>query len=165
MSIKDTKNEKGIGLVETIVALGIAVVVITSLVSLSIYSLRSSLQSKLLLQGTKLANEELERLRAKRDGTSWVDFVNALTGVPSVDMCVINDCYIDSILGIQEGQETLGSGAETITRYFRVSNPDPGSNEVNPEVNVLRFSISVNWRVGSEDRATFIYSDLSNWRN
>ena len=149
---------------ETIVALGIAVVVITSLVSLSIYSLRSSLQSKLLLQGTKLANEELERLRAKRDGVSWTDFVNELTGAGGVG-CVASDCNINSGLIVQSGQETLGSGAEAITRYFRVSNPDPNSNDVDPTVGVLRFSVSVNWRVGSEDRATFIYSDLSNWRN
>lgn len=60
-------NQEGIGLVETIVALGLGVVVLTALVSLSVFTLRTSTRGKLMLEGSKRANEQLELVRAYRD--------------------------------------------------------------------------------------------------
>jgi hypothetical protein len=160
MHLKLLKNEKGIGLVETIAALGISMIILTSLVSLSIYTLRSSLQSKLLLQGTKLANEELERIRAKRDSTTWSEFV---TDLLSSNCHTSDGCYIDSSLNFIPGSETVGSGAEALQRVFVVSDPDGGS--IDAATRVLRFSVKVDWMVGAEQKSAYIYSDLSNWRN
>jgi len=79
--MRNKLNQNGIGLVETIAALGVTVVVITSLVSLALFTLRSSINSKLFLEGTKMANEEIELVRAYRDssGMTW-------SGTPGLSM-------------------------------------------------------------------------------
>ena len=151
-------NKKGIGLVETILALGISIVVITSLVSLSLYSLRISQASKFQLQGTKLASEELERLRAARDSMSWLEFITALS--PCING---NLCNIGSGLSIAQGAESIpiSGTSSVVTRSFTVTDPINGSFEGNEQV--LRFSVVVTWTLGTAQKYARIYTDLSNW--
>ncbi len=156
------------GLVEVIASLGIAIVVITSLVSLALFTLRSSLQSKLLLQGTKLANEELELVRAYRDSTSWTLFDAAMLN------CTASNCYIDSSITPLGGTEVFNPGLTTqITRYFKASDPTlncSGSplvcagGPVNASSTIIRISVEVFWTVGSTTKYAHVYTDLSNWR-
>ncbi|MBW6441752.1 hypothetical protein K0B04_02470 [Patescibacteria group bacterium] len=164
------KFQKGMGLVEVIVALGITVLSITALVSLSISTLRTSLNSKLLLEGSKIANREIELVRAYRDGgetldgqyipRSWSSFVNSVR-----DCTLETPCYIGSsgpLLGV--GSQNLGT-AEEVTWYFIVTDPDTSAPIIeNYFPTVVRISVSVNWAVGNQDKAAYIYTDLSNWR-
>ena len=84
---KSITHEKGIGLIETIAAMGVAMIIVTSIVSLSVYTLRASTTSKLMIMGSKYATEELERLRAKRDNTNtWLSFYNS--DVPACDIVI-----------------------------------------------------------------------------
>ena len=83
--LKNKKAQKGFALVEVIAALGVSALVITALISLSISTLRTSLDSELLLEGTKIANREVELVRAYRDGyesedtpRSWENFISAI---------------------------------------------------------------------------------------
>ncbi|MBU0534758.1 hypothetical protein KKC62_01085 [Patescibacteria group bacterium] len=147
---KNTK-EKGIALVEVIAALGIAVIVITSLVSLSISTMRSSLKSKLLLEGSKIANREIELVRAFRDNSAtWED-----PGFLSILSCTSSPCYmkVDGS-GIASGSAVDGSGTEAITRYFTVTN----------SADIVRVSVSVTWKVGNDTHGAYVKTDLSNWR-
>lgn len=155
------KYQDGIALVEVIAALGVAVLAITALVSLSISTLRTSLNSKLLLEGSKIANREIELVRAYRDteGRSWADFIGAIE--PS---CTgTNQCHIDvSVLNVVPSPGSQGSGIETVTYFFTVSNPDGGNITVSTPI--VRISVTANWIIGDDTKSAYIYTDLSNWR-
>lgn len=155
-------NQKGIGLVEVIAALGIATVVIVSLASLSIFTLRANLQSKLLLQGSKLAEQELELVRALRDSTpSWKNDVDGF--LDKMALCVrlnsnaTNVCHMTD-LTVVSGEGIAGSGLEQITTGFYLTYPESGNTDL------VRVNVAVKWNIGGSDKYAHIYSDLSNWR-
>lgn len=168
-------NEKGLGLLETIAALGLAVVVITSLVSLSVYTLRTSNKGKLLLNASKIANEQVELIRAFRDSISWTEFVEGINGTGGTPDCVNGFCHmeIDGSYGlsVQAGsdytEDSLGvstQGTPLETEYsFSVSDPINGDG-VSATDDVVRIEVLVEWRVGSETKSTRIYTDVSSWR-
>ncbi|HLB51965.1 hypothetical protein A3F07_03275 [candidate division WWE3 bacterium RIFCSPHIGHO2_12_FULL_38_15] len=162
--LKNINYEKGIGLVEVILALGISIVVITSLVSLSVFTLRNSLQSKLLLRGSKLANEELERVRAYRDNSpTWAQFVGGLLTANCT-----TSCYLTSALTPASGEEQTNPNfatrpAENLYRSITISDP-VNLDVVTTTDNVIRISVTARWEIGGVIKRTNVYTDLSNWR-
>ncbi len=149
-------NQKGIGLVEVIAALGISVVVITSLLSLTLFSLRTSLQSTLLMEATKAANKQMELLRAFRDTReSWNDFlaIKNCTPSPTEHPCRINPI---SLSLEEESYKTNLSGTEITVSIFATA--DPGDTLVHARVRA-------HWRIGGQDKYTYVYTDFTNWQN
>lgn len=157
--IKKT-NEKGIALVEVIAALGIAVVVITALVSLSIFTLRSALRSKLLLEGTKLANRELELTRALRDSSgTWDGFLTSVAPCTIASPCSMNVSPLGvSYVPFIENADTT----EAITRQFTAT--VPGGGDLTGTEDTVRISVSVTWSIGADVKSAYLYTDLTNWR-
>lgn len=161
---KISKDQRGIGIVEVIAALGLAIIVLTSLVSLSLFTIRSSLQSKLMLEGTKLANKELELVRALRDSSSmWYDnsgstgFLNQLR-----DNTCNTGCYMNN-LAVVSGTHTAGTGPEAITRTFRATDIDGNPLDITDQV--VRISVEISWDVGTDTKYARLYTDLTNWAN
>jgi len=158
MRTKLVVNENGIGLIETIAALGIAIIVITSLVSLSVFTLKASVQSKLLLKSSKLASEEMEYVRAYRDSTTWAVFLS------SVGSCVSTACHMLPTLAVSPGEEVFDAGKPMeIKRKFTVSDPIDGTFSGNETL--VRVSITVSWKVGGQTKLVHSYTDLSNWES
>jgi len=159
--MKFQKLRKGMALVEVIAALGIAVVVITSLVSLSLFTLRSSLSSKLQLQGTKVATREAELIRAYRDRSDvpWGDFILAISSCFGTDVC----CMDSGGSTVQTGECTDGSGIELVRRSFTATRLD-GVSQLQAGDNATRVNIVATWLVGGADKSTHLYTDLTNWR-
>jgi Tfp pilus assembly protein PilV len=156
-------NDDGIGLVETLVALGITIVILTSLVSLSVFTVRVSLSSKLLLEGSKLASEELERVRAVRDRAEWENGIDGF--IDLIHGCDTSDCFINDSLNVSTGRDTIGTGAEQVTRFFRVTDPINGDGIdqlVSDEV--VRINVTTFWIVGGNSSYSHVYTDLTNWR-
>ncbi len=156
-------NESGIGIVEVIAALGVSVVVLTSLVALSIFSLRSSLHSKLQLEGTKFANRELELVRAFRDTPpEWENgtdgFLDQVMGCTAASPCHM---LFTGGLTVGSGSTTEGNGAETITRQFTASRTDGTQLQSGDET--VRISVTVSWEVGTDTKYARLYTDLTNW--
>jgi hypothetical protein len=152
--------QKGMALVEVIAALGIAVVVITSLVSLSLFTLRSSLSSKLQLQGTKVATRESELIRAHRDssGVLWDDFVTAIRGCYGA-----NTCYMEPDgSAIRSGVWTDGTGIEVVERSFTATRLD--GSQLQSGDRIVRIDVVATWLVGGADKSTHLYTDLTDWR-
>jgi len=154
------KEQKGIGIVEVIAALGLAIIVLTALISLSLFTIRSSLQSKLMLEGTKLANKELELVRAFRDASpEWENgsngFINQM--IPCDTTCHMNN------LAVVSGTETLGAGPEAITKSFRATDID--GNQLTTTDDVVRISVEISWNIGTETKYARLYTDLTNWAN
>lgn len=164
---KKTNSQKGFALVEVIAALGISALVITALISLAISTLRTSLDSKLLLEGTKVANREVELVRAYRDGMngdeprSWSDFITDIRGCYGPSACHMN---LDGSLNTAGSNKNPPSGPEAVTRQFIVTKVDGSGAQVETTDNVVRISVSVTWTIGDQPKGSFIYTDLSNWR-
>ena len=164
---KTALNDKGIGLVETILAIGIAVIVITSLVSLAVFTLRSSQQSKYLLEGSKLANQQLELVRAYRETVSWTTFFTALRACDTADcwIQVDNSSGPPATITLQPGaQEDLGVPAVSLVRYFRATNQDGTPLSDSTIDNIVRISVTVEWQIGGNQRYAHTYTDLTNWQ-
>lgn len=160
--LKTLKNQKGVGLIETLIALGISVAVITALVSLAVFTLRSSTQNKLLLQSSKLVNEELELVRAYRDSVDWATFVGAMQS----NNCNTGTCNMSvSPLQVNSGTETIGSGLEQLTRSFQITDPLEVGGSLDGDENLVRVEVTVSWQVGGETRSAYNYTELSSWRS
>lgn len=151
-------NRKGIALVEVIAALGIAIVVLTALVSLTLFTTRSSLNSRLLLQGTKTATREAELVRSFRDSSAaWVDFVTAMVGC-------LSSCHMDQLTGSPAANPiSEGTPPESVTRSFTASNPAGGALVANSD-QVVKLNITASWTVGGVVKSTHLYTNLANWR-
>lgn len=152
MSIRRLNN-RGIGLIEVILSLGIAVVVITALVSLAVFTLRASQQSRYLLEGSKLASEEIELVRTLKDkSTTWSDFQSEISGcIGTAQRCHINSNGTNA----SNGAETIDSFMD---RYFYAVQ---GATD-----QIYTITAIVEWRFGTgADKKTIIVSEVSNWRN
>lgn len=160
---KLVNNEKGIGLVEMIMALGVAVIVITAMVSLSVYTLRSSTQSELLFEGSKYANEYLERVRLKRDSETWATFINNIRACTGTGVRPSTFCRIQADGSVTtNATETFGANP-AVTRTFTAVNT--AGNQLATTDTVARIRVEVSWSLGGNTRSTYVYTDLSNWRN
>jgi len=151
-------NKKGMGLIEVIAALGIATMVVTSLVSLAIFTLRSSLKSKLLLEGSKVANREMELIRAYRDKNLWSTFITNMNNCRTSDVPPKPVCYMDldatSInLGIEPPVETMD--LDQVSRGFYVEQ----------DGDIIQVNVVVQWREGTDLKNTTLRTDLTNWQN
>lgn len=168
-------NEKGIGLVEVLAALGISVVVITSLVSLAIFTLRSSQRGKIVLEASKDANKTLELIRAYRDSesTCWGDSdpgTDCFLDVLISNGCHLADraCFIDSSY-VVTNQDISGIdylsllGPEDVYIYFTTD--DPISPPLASDDNTVRISVYAVYRIGNQVKSSNVYTDLTNWRD
>ena len=161
------KDQRGLGLVEVIAAFSISIVVITSLVSLALTTMRSSLNSKLLLEGTKIATREIERVRALRDSSvSWAQFLDDVDssdgdGVDctcSSPPCV-KKCNMTLVpLAVNSNQASENVDNQTVTHYFNIT------TDANDPTNIVRVSVFVSWTIGGIDKGTHVYTDLTNWQ-
>lgn len=154
------KSQKGMGLVEVIAALGITLVTITSLVSLALYTMRSSLQSKLTLEGAKIASREMELVRGYRDrSATWADFTTGLTD----NTCLVNPgtgvCHMET--GTM--QPANATATETIDNQAVVRSFTADIDDTDP--NIVYISVTVSWEVAGQARQTNLYTYLTNWRN
>ena len=159
MSIKKI-NQKGIGLIETLLALGVSIIIVTAMVSLAIFTVRASLQNKLLLTGTQLANQEIELVRAFRDSTSWEEFIDELDGTTGIN-CFTGDCYMTNtgVLVVNAGEQLINGGTvEEISKKFRLT-------DINGDQTLIRVAVTVGWQIGADAKYAHNYTELSGWRS
>jgi len=69
------KQEKGQSLIEVLAALGVVVLVILALVTVTTISIRNATFAKNQSLATSYAQEAIEKIREYRDQNSWGDFV------------------------------------------------------------------------------------------
>lgn len=155
-------NNRGMGLIEVIAALGIATMVVTSLVSLSIFSLRSSLKSKLLLESSKVANRELELIRSYRDRNAWADFLTSMQacvptsvpGNPKFPTCNmdLNGSVINA--GIDPTNDLQDLAIDQVGRGFYAERQD----------DLIKITVVAYWKEGNTIKNTTLRTDLTNWQ-
>lgn len=153
-------NSSGMGLIEVIAALGIATMVVTSLVSLSIFSLRSSLKSKLLLESSKVANRELELIRSYRDRNTWTDFLTSMQSCapsnPKAPTCNmdLNGSVINA--GIDPTNNLQDLAIDQVGRGFYA--------EHDQQNDIIKVTVVAYWKEGNTIKNTTLRTDLTNWQ-
>lgn len=151
---KILKNEDGIGLVEVLASLAIAIIVITSLVSLSLFSVRTSVQSNLVLEATKLGNSQMELFRAYRDSLdSWNTFLS------NTASCQASSCYINTSLQVVAGQ-----GVYSTTSTSTLDDINYRLSYTRATEDVLNVTVTVSWREAGGTKSTNFYTTLTNWK-
>jgi Tfp pilus assembly protein PilV len=168
MQLNVLKNNKGLGLVEVIASLGIAVIVLTSLVSLSIYSIRSSTSTRVRLEAINTANQQMDLLRALRDTSEWDTFVSALltcdTGSQEPSINNTSGCQVTSSLSsINVSGYTVDQNNPQLQSFFLVHDPI-NTDGLATSDNIIRVTVISRWLESNELRTTTLVTDLSNWR-
>lgn len=152
-------DQKGLGLIETLLALAVSIIIVTSMVSLAIFTLRASLQNKLLLSGTQQANQEIELVRAFRDGNTWQEFIDEIENSGCFGDA---GCHMDSSgasLIIKSGERTLKPNTtEELKKSFRTI-------DINGDKSLIRVAVTVGWTIGQDAKYAHNYTELSNWRS
>jgi flagellar basal body-associated protein FliL len=154
-------RQAGIGLIEVIAALAISIVVITALVSLSLFVLRSSKQSSSLQEATNEANEQMELLRAYRDASTWADF----TSNAGIGDCGGDDyCYMSIPLAVDNlsAEEQVPTLDNRVVTYFTATDASGGS--VSEEDNIVSIEVVSFWNIAGQNKTTSLYTNFSNWR-
>ncbi|MBD3366428.1 hypothetical protein GF360_03780 [candidate division WWE3 bacterium] len=143
---------------EVIIALGVGIIIVTAMVSLAVFTLRTSTVNERLVKGTRLTNQQLERARALRDdyitSATWEDFYLYASGLNCTTDCSdAGSCYINDGISLVEGLPAASDGITSCIYFETVS----GNTEV---INVIAVST---WEIGGETKFTHNYSQLSNW--
>lgn len=160
------QNLPGQTLVETIAAMAVAVIIITSLVGLSITSLRYSNLSQGRAVATQLVQEEIERVRIFRD-LNGLPLLTSTTNTSKL-VCPSSGAsfYIDRdgsdnlSLSAADRKESVTVSGISFSRYFRTCVASLLSG--NPAV--VQVTANVDWTDSSGSRVTRVTTYLSNWR-
>jgi Tfp pilus assembly protein PilV len=156
-------KRKGISLIEVVAALGIAVIVITALVSLSIYTLRTSTQSKQLLASTKQVNTQLEYIRNYRDSKTWSAFLTSMENCTTSKACIIS--ALGGSISVQNVKADSALGASEVYVYFQATDPNSADGSILSSSTTVRVHVIAKWRIGDLIKSTDLYMDFTNWQN
>ena len=151
-----SNTEEGQSLVEIIVAVGLILTAVVALLSLATSSMKSSGFGVTKARATKLANEEMELVRAYRDSVVWSSFDDLTAAGGVADCSAANHCYIDSgLLSVVFGGNNITTAP--FTRYF-ITDPD-GADQ-----SKYRVTVHVTWTDQSGDHDVVMSSVLSDWQ-
>lgn len=145
-------DNKGIGLVETLLAVVFAVSLIVSLVTLANFNIRTALINTETQRSISSANQLIELLRSKKD-TNFSNFYNFVAG-----SCVNNFCFVDSSSGdITVGNPTPLNGGNPVSVFkVELSTTDPEEIKIN---------IITKWKISNKDFSSPISTVFTNWRS
>jgi Tfp pilus assembly protein PilV len=152
--------KKGMGLIEVLIAVTVSVIALTAMVSMVVTALRSSLQSRMYLEATKIANTQIEKVRALRDSGSWSDFMVMSVACKSSNKCRMNI----NDLGYGPDQPTvpyLNSGIYYNFFVTDINGADIDSASASTTTSV-RITAEASWDNGA--KKTTMITDLSNWQ-
>lgn len=153
------KNNKGMTIVEVLVAIGVIVIIFGIMSGLSIFSLRITNLAKETSQANHLATEAMEAVRSFRDGTDWnINGLASLTLAPQeYHPEIINDSW-----ALAPGdQEIDGFNRKIIINEVR---RNISGNIVESGGSVDQDSRKITVIVSWKDQEVKIISYLTNWR-
>ncbi|MFH0828729.1 MAG: hypothetical protein V1907_00940 [Candidatus Kerfeldbacteria bacterium] len=183
---KLTRNQRGVSVIEVLIALGMGAIIIASVGNVLLSVKRISAESTHKEKAVAYAKQEIERLQAS---------VNSLVNNPfscsvvapatscsngSPDPCTplqgYSSCwskypknsssngpwYIDDVLTWHSGTETFGD----YSRSIQITNTDPDCTVVSPiRCNVKKVVSTVSWVERGQNKSITLTSILSAWKN
>jgi hypothetical protein len=140
-------NNKGIGLVEAVLAITFAIVVIVTLIGLINFNLQNSTNVTIRQDAVRNQVNVLEKLKLDKE-TNYTNFSNAVIG-----RCYSSQCYYNA--------DTITSGCNTdseLLSCFKISTA--GSTGVN----VINVDIITYFKVRGTSFSTPLSTVFTNWR-
>jgi len=166
MSIKaKSTTEQGQGLVETLIAVSVAIIVVTALISLAVFALRNSRQSSYVAQATQIAQNQLELIRTYRDtpATTWANFADMSVGGSLISTCTFNTTERCNFSDDLDLDPQLNTSTSPFTYYFSLECVS-GVNTCTSSGGTVRAHVFVTWDVGGRQENIYNNSDYTNWR-
>lgn len=168
-TLSKKNSQSGLGLVEVLLAFGISIIIITAIVSLSTFVLRTSSSSSRMMQGTRLMSRELELVRATRDkyvnqdGISWASFMSVISPCKAIETngtaCGSHACTIN----IQTLEVTNVAGSSDSITYCFGSRPVVvGGQTATDKVDIITVAT---WTVGGQRKYVHGYTRLARWED
>ncbi len=171
MFLRHRLSQRGQGLVETLIAVAVAIIVVTALISLAVFALRNSRQSSYTSQATQISSNQLELLRSYRDlpATTWSIFTGLIA---SCDGTLPASCSATIPIGdkcfFPSGSTTPTTASSTaniatlpFSYYFVLSCTSAPCNSTGGTV---RASVYVTWTVGGKTECIYNNTEYTNWR-
>lgn len=147
-------SNKGQTLVESLLAIAVAVLVVTALVGVGISSMRAASFGKNQAEAVRLASQALEVLQSKRDA-DWGSFYGVATGCTVSSPC----CYYYA--GSYQLQQPSTTGSNCVSGDVSTSFWFTGTPVVNVSVDVTS---AASFSEGSTNRTVTLTRTFSNWR-
>lgn len=153
---------KGVSLIEILVALAILAIVFATLFSLTSFSLRMIVSAKQTIQANYLAQETIEAVKNFRDGTIWdLDGLGKLA--TSTDYFPL---ATSSKWQMVQGIEEISGFTRKVV--FQDVKRDSNFNIVetggNYDPNTKKVIVTVSWQEKGRERQIQIMTYLTNWR-
>ena len=146
------RTEIGQTLVESLLAIAVAVLVVTALVGVGISSMRSASFGKNQAEAVRLASQNLEVLQSKRDA-DWGAFYGVATGCTSSSKCCY---YYAGSYQLQQPTDVAHCKSGDVSTSFWST-----SSTLNVSVDVTS---TASFSEGSTLRTVTINRTFSNWR-
>lgn len=148
-------SQKGFALLEILLALSLSVIIVVSIVSLGIYTVRGLSDSRVYFEAGKIAQRELDRLKILREANGWTredgkGFYDLVRSCSSSCYIKVNAGALEVVNGVGV-QSNLGS---TISYYFQI-------REINDRS--LNYTVFANWVIRGVPKTYKIEGRLTNW--
>jgi len=144
-------------MIETVIALAVVILLVSSLISMSIASVRSASLSRSKNAASQLAYRESELVRVTRDNAmTWTDFTNNVGGATCTSKCHVDSSTL-TFVSNETTDSSLVSGT-TFTIYLKQTNPPP------PLTSEFDYSVYVTWTDSSGGHTESISSILTPWK-
>lgn len=146
-------NNKGIGLVETLLAVVFAVTLLVSLVTLANFNVRTALQNTESQRSVSSANKLIEDLRVIKD-SNFVDFKSKVIS----NNCQNSFCYLNGA-NITQGEPAVDNTGSPVST-FKVVIPDSPENPDEIIINII-----TRWKISNKDFSSPVSTVFTNWRS
>ena len=165
--LRQVKSEEGQGLVETLLAASVSIIVVTALVALWVFALRNSRQSTYIAQATQIAQAQLEYARSYRDSNTWSQFLTAFYNNNTSTCLTASHCYFDMLTSGLFTTGAAGTNVSPFTYYIISSCPSPSPatcSDTSYNDDVIRITAIVSWSLGGKTERVYNTTDFTNWR-
>ncbi|MFH1308493.1 MAG: prepilin-type N-terminal cleavage/methylation domain-containing protein [Patescibacteria group bacterium] len=165
--IGNKKINKGISIVEILVAITIISIVFIALFGVATFYLKVSFLTKKTVQASRLIEESIEVVKNFRDGTDW-----DTNGIGILDTGDSNPYYPELDNGTNPPHWILTEGVETINNFTReivfenvsrdlANNIEDVYDISRDDPNTKKLIVTVSW----DDKDIEVITYITNWRN
>lgn len=126
-------NSSGQTIIEVLIALSLIILFLSGVIVIELVALKNATHSQNVSRATQLARQQLERARVVRD----------MNGINALDMCKVQECYINPSL-TPEMITPTGIG-----QSLQISNPQPNVSDC-PTPDPSLIPVPVNYRVDAK---------------